>query len=174
MRNRIVAAAPRREAKFLPNKPRNLGKVSLSSGRAPMLRRRTSVSLAAASAAAPSGPIAVDDPRGAFADDQLGLMDHLGVQFFFMGYRIGGPFALKLMERAPDCGVAGVPVVALVQAARGPNRQHAFARGSRVFTPISFNSPGMLVGLNLSARTRRTKERTHGQHEKRDRQPRRR
>ena len=50
-----------------------------------------------------SGPIAVDDPWGAFADDQLGLMDHLGIQeFFFMGLCIGGPFALKLMERAPE------------------------------------------------------------------------
>jgi pimeloyl-ACP methyl ester carboxylesterase len=56
-----------------------------------------------------SGPIAVDDPWGAFADDQLGLMDYLGIQkFFFMGYCIGGCFALKLMERAPDRVVAGV------------------------------------------------------------------
>ena len=56
-----------------------------------------------------SGPIPVDDPWGAFADDQLGLMDHLGIQkFFFMGYCIGGPFALKLMQRAPDRVVAGV------------------------------------------------------------------
>ena len=56
-----------------------------------------------------SGPIQVDDPWGAFADDQLGLMDHLGIrQFFFMGYCIGGPFALKLMERAPERVVAGV------------------------------------------------------------------
>ena len=55
------------------------------------------------------GPIPVDDPWGAFADDQLGLMDHLGIrQFFFMGYCIGGPFALKLMERAPERVVAGV------------------------------------------------------------------
>jgi len=50
-----------------------------------------------------SGPVQVDDPWGAFADDQLGLMDHLGIgEFFFMGYCIGGPFALKLMERAPE------------------------------------------------------------------------
>ena len=56
-----------------------------------------------------TGPIAVDDPWGAFADDQLGLMDHLGIkQFFFMGYCIGGCFAMKLMERAPDRVVAGV------------------------------------------------------------------
>jgi len=56
-----------------------------------------------------TGPIAVDDPWGAFADDQLGLMDHLGIrQFFYMGYCIGGCFAFKLMERAPDRVVAAV------------------------------------------------------------------
>ncbi len=56
-----------------------------------------------------SGPVQVDDPWGAFADDQLGLMDHLGIgEFFFMGYCIGGPFALKLMERAPERILAGV------------------------------------------------------------------
>src|SRR5271168_4339285 len=56
-----------------------------------------------------TGPIPVDDPWGAFADDQLGLMDHLGIrQFFFMGYCIGGPFALKLLERAPERVVAAV------------------------------------------------------------------
>jgi pimeloyl-ACP methyl ester carboxylesterase len=56
-----------------------------------------------------AGPIAAEDPWGAFADDQLGLMDHLGIkQFLFMGYCIGGCFALKLMEQAPDRVVAGV------------------------------------------------------------------
>ena len=51
----------------------------------------------------------MDDPWGAFADDQLGLMNHLGIkEFLFMGYCIGGPFALKLLERAPDRLVAAV------------------------------------------------------------------
>ena len=51
----------------------------------------------------------VDDPWGAFADDQLGLMDHLGIrQFFFFGNCIGGPFAMKLMERAPQRVVAAL------------------------------------------------------------------
>ena len=50
-----------------------------------------------------TGPIPDSDPWGAFADDQLGLMDHLGIkQFFFMGYCIGGCFAMKLLQRAPD------------------------------------------------------------------------
>ena len=56
-----------------------------------------------------SGPVQVEDPWGAFADDQLGLMDHLGIdEFFFMGYCIGGPFAMKLIERAPERVVAAV------------------------------------------------------------------
>ena len=58
-----------------------------------------------------SGPIPAGDPWGAFADDQLGLMDHLGIKrFLFMGYCIGGCFAMKLMERAPNRVVAGVVV----------------------------------------------------------------
>lgn len=56
-----------------------------------------------------TGPVAVDDPWGAFADDQLGVMDHLGIrQFGFFGNCIGGPFAMKLMERAPQRVVAAV------------------------------------------------------------------
>jgi pimeloyl-ACP methyl ester carboxylesterase len=56
-----------------------------------------------------TGPIAVDNPWDAFADDQLGVMDHLGIgQFFFFGNCIGGPFAMKLMERAPLRVVAAI------------------------------------------------------------------
>jgi pimeloyl-ACP methyl ester carboxylesterase len=56
-----------------------------------------------------TGPIPVNDPWDAFADDQLGLMDHLGIrQFMFFGNCIGGSFALKLMQRAPDRIVAAV------------------------------------------------------------------
>jgi pimeloyl-ACP methyl ester carboxylesterase len=56
-----------------------------------------------------TGPVPVDNPWDAFADDQLGLLDHLGIrQFVFFGNCIGGSFALKLMERAPERVVAGV------------------------------------------------------------------
>ena len=56
-----------------------------------------------------TGPLDTTDPWGAFADDQLGLMDHLGIgEFMALGCCIGGPFVLKLIERAPDRVVAGV------------------------------------------------------------------
>jgi pimeloyl-ACP methyl ester carboxylesterase len=56
-----------------------------------------------------TGPVPSDDPWGAFADDQLGVMDHLGIdRFFFFGNCIGGPFAMKLMERAPQRVAAAI------------------------------------------------------------------
>src|SRR5262245_34044875 len=56
-----------------------------------------------------TGPVAVDDRGGAFAADQLGVMDHLGIsKFFFFGNCIGGPFAMKLMERAPQRVLAAI------------------------------------------------------------------
>src|ERR1700681_4435317 len=56
-----------------------------------------------------TGPVPVDNPWDAFADDQLGVMDTLGIrQFFFFGNCIGGPFAMKLMERAPQRVVAAI------------------------------------------------------------------
>jgi pimeloyl-ACP methyl ester carboxylesterase len=56
-----------------------------------------------------SGPLDMDDPWGSYADDQLELMNCLGVEkFFVLGCCIGCCFALKLIERAPDRVVAAV------------------------------------------------------------------
>ena len=56
-----------------------------------------------------TGPVPVENAWDAFADDQLGLMDHLGIrEFLFMGYCIGGCFAGKLLQRAPERVVAAV------------------------------------------------------------------
>ena len=57
------------------------------------------------------GPVDVERGWDAFADDQLGLMDHLGIEkFMVMGFCIGGPFCWNLLQRAPDRVVASVMV----------------------------------------------------------------
>jgi len=56
-----------------------------------------------------TGPVPGANAWDAYADDQLGLMDHLGIdKFFYMGYCIGGCFAGKLLQRAPNRVVAAV------------------------------------------------------------------
>ncbi|MFZ1091116.1 MAG: alpha/beta hydrolase [Xanthobacteraceae bacterium] len=55
------------------------------------------------------GPLEIDRPWDAYADDQLGVMDHLGIgKFMVMGFCIGGPFIWNLLKRAPDRIVAAV------------------------------------------------------------------
>ena len=56
-----------------------------------------------------TGPLDTQDPWGSHADDQLGLMSHLGIErFLVLGCCIGGSYIFKLVERAPDRIVAGV------------------------------------------------------------------
>ena len=62
-----------------------------------------------ANAGQSSGPLEIDRPWDAFADDQLGLMDHLGIrEFMVIGFCIGGPFIWNLLKRAPGRIVAAV------------------------------------------------------------------
>ncbi len=56
-----------------------------------------------------SGPLEIDRPWDSHTDDQLGLLDHLGIdKFLVMGFCIGGPFIWNLLKRAPDRVVAAV------------------------------------------------------------------
>jgi pimeloyl-ACP methyl ester carboxylesterase len=56
-----------------------------------------------------SGPLEVERPWDSHADDQLGLMDHLGIdKFAVLGFCIGGPFIWNLLKRAPKRVVAAV------------------------------------------------------------------
>jgi pimeloyl-ACP methyl ester carboxylesterase len=56
-----------------------------------------------------AGPLEIDRPWDSYADDQLGLMDHLGIkEFMVMGFCIGGPFIWNLLRRAPTRIVAAV------------------------------------------------------------------
>src|ERR1700681_3560288 len=57
-----------------------------------------------------SGPLETDRAWDSFADDHLGLIDHLGIdKFMALGFCIGGPFIWNLLKRAPDRVVAAVP-----------------------------------------------------------------
>jgi len=50
-----------------------------------------------------TGPVEVNRPWESYADDQIGLMDHLGIdKFAVMGFCIGGPFIWSLLKRAPN------------------------------------------------------------------------
>src|SRR5215468_2086662 len=56
-----------------------------------------------------SGPLETDRPWDSHTDDQLGLMDHLGIgKFMVLGFCIGGPMIWNLLKRAPDRIVAAV------------------------------------------------------------------
>jgi pimeloyl-ACP methyl ester carboxylesterase len=56
-----------------------------------------------------TGPLEMDRPWDSHTDDQLGVMDHLGInKFMVMGFCIGGPFIWNLLKRAPDRIVAAV------------------------------------------------------------------
>ena len=54
-----------------------------------------------------TGPLDIDRPWDAYSEDQLGLMDHLGIdRFLVMGFCIGGPMIHNLIKLAPDRIVA--------------------------------------------------------------------
>jgi len=56
-----------------------------------------------------TGPVEVNRPWESYADDQLGLMDHLGIdKFAVLGFCIGGPFIAGLLKRAPNRVAAAV------------------------------------------------------------------
>ena len=54
-----------------------------------------------------TGPLEVGRPWDAYSEDQLGLMDHLGIdKFLVMGFCIGGPMIHNLLRLAPGRIVA--------------------------------------------------------------------
>jgi pimeloyl-ACP methyl ester carboxylesterase len=80
------------------------------------------------------GPLEIDRPWDAYTDDQLGLMDHLGIdKFMVLGFCIGGPFIWNLLKRAPDRIVAAV----LVQpsGSRPEMRDHFYEGNMKTWGP---------------------------------------
>jgi len=58
-----------------------------------------------------TGPLEIERPWDAFTDDQIGLIDHLGIdQFMVMGFCIGGPMTWNLLQREGARVVAAVLV----------------------------------------------------------------
>ena len=57
-----------------------------------------------------AGPLETGDPWGAYAADQLAVMDHLGIgRFLVFGCCIGGPFILKLLRTRAGTSRRGRP-----------------------------------------------------------------
>ena len=81
-----------------------------------------------------SGPLEIDRSWDAYADDQLGLMDHLGIdKFMVMGFCIGGPFIWNLLRRAPDRIVAAV--LAQPSGSRPENRDYFYQNNMKGWGP---------------------------------------
>jgi pimeloyl-ACP methyl ester carboxylesterase len=56
--------------------------------------------------------VEADRPWDSYADDQLGLMEHLGIaKFMVLGFCIGGPFIWNMLQRAPERVIAAVPAM---------------------------------------------------------------
>lgn len=67
------------------------------------------ISMDQRNAGASRGPVSGEDGWHTYIDDQLALLDHLGVQrCHVLGMCIGGPFCLGLMAAAPQRIAAGV------------------------------------------------------------------
>src|SRR5438445_10099974 len=63
--------------------------------------RCVALDLRNANAGQSSGPLEVDRPWDSHTDDQLSLMDHLGIdKFMVLGFCIGGPLIWNLLKRA--------------------------------------------------------------------------
>jgi pimeloyl-ACP methyl ester carboxylesterase len=81
-----------------------------------------------------TGPLEIDRPWDAYADDQLGLMDHLRIdKFMVMGFCIGGPFIWNLLKRAPDRIVAAV--LAQPSGSRPERRDHFYEGNMKTWGP---------------------------------------
>ena len=79
-----------------------------------------------------TGPVEVDRPWESYADDQLGLMDHLRIdKFMVMGFCIGGPFIWSLLKRAPNriAGAVLAQPVGWRPEMRDPGYSGAFWKG---------------------------------------------
>jgi pimeloyl-ACP methyl ester carboxylesterase len=82
-----------------------------------------------------TGPLEIERPWDAYADDQLGLIDHLRIdRFMVMGFCIGGPFIWNLLRRAPDRIVAAV--LAQPSGSRPEKRDAFYETNMKTWGPV--------------------------------------
>jgi len=92
-----------------------------------------------------SGPLDTSDPWKTYAEDQLAVLDHLGIdQFMAMGSCIGCSFIFELIEQAPRRIVAGV----LMQPI-GHDETNDGVFGPEMWTPWGQNLIDKGAGFNL-------------------------
>jgi pimeloyl-ACP methyl ester carboxylesterase len=93
-----------------------------------------------------SGALETRDPWGEYARDQLGLLDHLGIdQALAIGCCIGCSFIFKLVEQAPQRILAAVPMQPI-----GHDETNGGVFGPEMWTPWGQNL--IDKGANFSAR----------------------
>src|SRR6201982_2873760 len=81
-----------------------------------------------------TGPLEIDRPWDSYADDQLGLMDHLGIdKFLVLGFCIGGPLILYLLKQAQNRIIAAV--LAQPSGSRPEKRDHFYDNNMKGWGP---------------------------------------
>ena len=87
-----------------------------------------------------SGPLETDRPWDSHTDDQLGLMDHLGIdKFMVLGFCIGGPLIWNLLKRAPERVVAAV--LAMPSGSRPEMRDLFYENNMKGWGPELIETP---------------------------------
>src|SRR5262249_6512534 len=81
-----------------------------------------------------TGPLDVERPWDSHTDDQIGLLDHLGInKFMVIGFCVGGPLVWNVIKRAGDRVVAAV--LAQPSGSRPENRDYFYNNNMKTWGP---------------------------------------
>src|SRR5437899_12718685 len=85
-----------------------------------------------------TGPLEVDRPWDSYTDDHIGVMDHLGInKFFVMGFCIGGTFIWNLLMRALNRVAGEVPAYPIWWLLEMPYYKYVYI--NKYYVPELFN-----------------------------------
>src|SRR5258708_5836175 len=87
-----------------------------------------------ANAGQSTGPLDIERPWDSHTDDQLGLLDHLGIgKFMVIGFCVGGPLVWNVIKRAGDRVVAAV--LAQPSGSRPEDRDYFYNNNMKTWGP---------------------------------------